>query len=317
MMAMNINQTTTTNLFRRFWIYQAERFPVVGHGILIGAFSFSAISFSALLRGETGWPGTGSIWVAFASAFLFFLQLRIADEFKDCEEDARYRPYRPVPRGLVSLRELGLLGALTGLIQLGLALWLEPALVWLLLVVWGYMALMSREFFVRTWLKARPAAYLWSHMLIVPLIDLYATACDWLVAGDAAPHGGLIWFLTVSFFNGVVIEVGRKIRAPQAEEPGVETYTALWGRRNSMMVWLGAMLLAAISAWLAARQIDFALPVVVLLIILLLAATVIAIRFLRQPDTGRARLIEPMSGLWTVLMYLSVGAIPILVKLVS
>jgi len=301
----------------RFWIYQAERFPVFGHGILIGAFSFSAVSFSALLRGETGWPGTGSILVAFASDFLFFLQLRIADEFKDFEEDARYRPYRPVPRGLVSLRELGLLGGLTALIQLGLALWLEPALVWLLLLVWGYMALMSREFFARAWLKAHPAAYLWSHMLIVPLIDLYATACDWRVAGEAAPHSGLVWFLIVSFFNGVVIEIGRKVRAPDDEEPGVETYSALWGRRNSMMVWLAAMLLAAISAWLAARQIDFALPVVVLLVILLLIATMITVRFLQQPDTSRARLIESMSGLWTVLMYLSVGAIPILYKLAS
>ena len=34
------------------------------------------------------------------------LQLRLADEFKDFEEDSRYRPYRPVPRGLVSLRDL-------------------------------------------------------------------------------------------------------------------------------------------------------------------------------------------------------------------
>jgi 4-hydroxybenzoate polyprenyltransferase len=317
MMTMSIKQTIPPNLFRRFWIYQAERFPVFGHGILIAAFSFSAVSFSALLRDAAGWPGAGSILVAFASAFLFFLQLRIADEFKDFEEDARYRAYRPVPRGLVSLRELGLLGALTALVQLGLALWLEPALVWLLLLVWGYMALMSREFFVRAWLKAHPVTYLWSHMLIVPLIDLYATACDWRVAGDAAPHGGLVWFLIVSFFNGVVIEIGRKVRAPRDEEPGVETYSALWGRRNSMMVWLGAMLLTAVSAWLAARQIDFALPVVVLLVSLLFAATVIAVRFLQKPVPGRARFIEPMSGLWTLLMYLSVGAIPMVHKLVS
>jgi 4-hydroxybenzoate polyprenyltransferase len=207
---------------------------------------------------------------------------------------------------------LGLLGGLTALVQLGLALWLEPALVWLLLLVWGYMALMSRDFFAQAWLKARPAAYLWSHMLIVPLIDLYATACDWRVAGDVAPHGGLVWFLIVSFFNGVVIEIGRKVRAPQDEEPGVETYSSLWGRRKAMMIWLGAMLLTVVSAWLAARQIDFALPVVILLVILLLAATMIAGRFLQKPVTDRARLIEPMSGLWTLLLYLSVGAIPML-----
>jgi 4-hydroxybenzoate polyprenyltransferase len=151
-------------------------------------------------------------------------------------------------------------------------------------------------------------------MLIVPLIDLYATACDWRVAGDTTPHSGLVWFLLAGFFNGVVIEIGRKVRAPRDEEPGVETYSALWGRRTAMMVWLGAMLLSALSGWLAARQIDFGLPVAILLAILLLAATVIAIRFLQKPVTNRARLIEPMSALWTLLIYLSLGAVPLVVS---
>ena len=53
---------------------------------------------------------------------LFFLQLRIADEFKDYEDDARYRPYRPVPRGLVSLRELAWVGVGAAAIQLALAI---------------------------------------------------------------------------------------------------------------------------------------------------------------------------------------------------
>ena len=95
------------------------------------------------------------------------------------------------------------------LIQLGLALWLEPSLVPLLALTWGYLALMSKEFFVRDWLKARPITYMWTHMLIVPLVDFYTTATDWLVAGTSVPHSGLIWFLIVSFFNGIVIELGR------------------------------------------------------------------------------------------------------------
>ena len=35
----------------------------------------------------------------FVVAFLQFLMVRIIDEFKDYEEDKKYRPYRPVPRG--------------------------------------------------------------------------------------------------------------------------------------------------------------------------------------------------------------------------
>jgi 4-hydroxybenzoate polyprenyltransferase len=268
-----------------------------------------------LLREQLSWPRPETVLVGFSSAFLFFLQLRLADEFKDFEEDRRYRPYRPVPRGLVTLRELGIVGILTGLAQLLLAVWLEPKLSGLLLLTWAYLGLMSKEFFARDWLKARPVAYMWSHMLIVPLIDLYTTACDWLAAGAAAPHAGLAWFLIVSFFNGVVIEVGRKIRAPQDEEVGVETYTALWGRPQAIMAWLGALLLTAISAWLAAREIDFARPAGGLLLVLLSFGLIAAIRFLHMPNIRRARAIETVSGIWTVLMYLGIGALPLILRL--
>jgi len=86
----------------KWWVYQKERFPFIAHGPLILAFSASAVCFSSLLR--EGTPSIQSLLAAFSSSFLFFLQLRIADEFKDFEEDSRYRPYRPVPRGLVTLR---------------------------------------------------------------------------------------------------------------------------------------------------------------------------------------------------------------------
>src|SRR5438132_5273528 len=62
----------------RWWVYQKERFPVLAHGILIAAFSFSAVSFSSLLRGQNTLPAARTALVAFGTAFLFFLQLRLA-----------------------------------------------------------------------------------------------------------------------------------------------------------------------------------------------------------------------------------------------
>lgn len=299
---------------RRWWVYQRERFPIFGHGVLIAAFSSSAVSFSALLRGPDARPPLPALLVAFGTAFLFFLQLRIADEFKDFEEDSRYRPYRAVPRGLVSLRELGILGVLTALLQLGLALWLDPDLVRLLAVVWAYLTLMSKEFFIGEWLKARPVLYLISHMVILPLVDLYATACDWWPTGAGAPRG-LFWFLIVSYFNGVVIEIGRKVRAPKDEEEGVNTYTHLWGRKAAALAWLGAMTTTAVCAAVASSFIDFVGPVILLLVLLLATAGVFARRFYLDPDTRRAKMMETLSGLWTLLMYLSLGAIPLLWRL--
>ncbi len=258
-------------------------------------------------------PAAAPALVAFVTALLFFLQLRIADEFKDFEEDSCYRPYRPVPRGLVTLRELGVLGILAAFVQLGLAVWLRPSLVVLLAAAWAYLVLMSKEFFVPAWLKAHPVPYMVSHMVIIPLVDLYATACDWWVAGEGPPRG-LIWFLAVSYFNGLVIEIGRKVRGPKEEEEGVNTYSALWGRRNAVLAWLGSLLATAAFAFVAAWQIDFIVPVGALLAVLLLAAGVLAGQFLRCPEARRAKRIETASGVWTILMYLSLGAVPLLVR---
>jgi len=302
---------------RRWWIYQRERFPLLAHGPLIAAFSFCAVSFSALLRGAHGWPAAGAIVVAFANSFCAFLQLRLADEFKDLEEDTRYRPYRPVPRGLVTLRQLGWLWAGSALVQASLALWLDWRLLGWLALTWLYLAGMSKEFFVRDWLKARPVTYLWTHMLIMPLIDFYATACDWLPAlGGHAPHG-LGWFVATSFCNGIVIEIGRKLRAPEAEEIGVPTYTAQWGRPRAVAAWLGALAATLLCAGLAARRIGFVTPVLCVLGVLLSLAAAASFSFLKKPVAGRAKAFEPLAGVWTLALYLMLGAVPLAIRLLG
>ncbi len=300
----------------RWWVYQRERFPVFAHGVLIAAFSYSAVCFSALLRGQVQPPPASTALVAFATAFLFFLQLRLADEFKDFEEDSRFRPYRPVQRGLVHLHELAIVGIVAALVQLGLALWLLPSLALLLVPAWLYLALMSKEFFVAAWLKRHPITYMVSHMAIMPLVDLYATACDWCPAGDGPPRG-LPWFLAVSYFNGMVIEIGRKIRAPADEEHGVETYSVLWGRRKAVLAWLGAMTITACCAAAAAVEIGFSRPTACILVLLLIGAGLCARQFLREPGTARAKRIETLSGVWTLFMYLSLGAIPLVWRWLS
>jgi 4-hydroxybenzoate polyprenyltransferase len=297
----------------RWWTYQRERFPLHQHGPLILAFSFSAVSYSSLARGATGLPGWRSALVAFVTSLVFFLQLRIADEHKDADEDARYRSYRPVPRGLVKLRELAGIGIAGAILQLALAFWLKPPLALWLVLVWAYFALMSKEFFARDWLKARPFTYMWSHMFIMPLIDFYATATDWALA-EGRPPCGLWWFLIVSFFNGMVIEIGRKLRAPADEEAGVQTYTVVWGRPKAIAAWLTAMTLTLACAVMAARRIEFTWPVTLTLSAVLLMAIGSAGRFLREPVTRHAKWLETLSGLWTLTLYLILGAVPRLLR---
>ena len=288
----------------RWWTYQRERFPLLQHGPLVIAFSLSALAVSGALRGTSGLSWRAGLVAAFSS-LAFFLLLRIADEFKDYADDCRYRPYRPVPRGLVSLRELGWLGVGVAVVQIALALALSPRLVPLLAGVWVYFALMSAEFFAGERLRGRPVLYLVSHMLIVPLIDLYATACDWAVAG-AAPPTGLGWFCAASFFNGVTIEIGRKVRAPEDEEPGVETYTALWGRPQAMGAWLGALALAAWTGGVTASLLGAGAVLAGVFAVFCLVGAALAYGFVRRPEQWAGK-VEAFSGAWTLALYLGLG----------
>ncbi len=296
-------------LSQRLWKYQKERFPLAAHGPLILAFSFCAVSISSRLRADI-WPHWQSVVVAFLTCLLFFLQLRIADEFKDFEDDSRYRPYRAVPRGLVQLRELGLLFVLGGLLQFGGALWWSPKLVMLLLVTWCYLAAMSFEFGVRRWLKAHPITYLWTHMLIMPLIDLYASSTDWMASGGASPPKGLIYFLAASFFNGIVIEIGRKIRTPSQEEEGVETYSVLWGCRKAAVIWWLMIVITAVFACLTAKAAGALAEVGVLLFLAVAVFAVFVMVFLGRQTEKHARMFEVSAGIWTLCLYLSLGIFP-------
>ncbi len=307
-------QPAEVTIANRWWIYQRERFPVLAHVPVILAFSLSAIGYSALLRGAGSFPGWKPCLVAFLSSFLSFFQLRIADEFKDFDEDSRYRPYRPVPRGLVKLRDLAWVWAGCMALQLALCLWLDPWLVILLAVTWIYFGLMTKEFYARRWLKARPLAYMISHMAIMPLVDFYATGCDWMPLGYARPPKGLGWFLLVSLFNGVVIEIGRKIRSPQDEEKGVETYSFLWGRGRAVLVWMAMMTATAGLACMAAREIGFEWPVLAVLASMIAIAAALALKFLRALRTGEGKRLETFAGIWSLLLYLSLGVIPMAVR---
>src|SRR5215469_1941087 len=152
----------------RWWIYQRERFPLAAHTPIIAAFSLAAVGYSVLARDSSSLLQVRPIVVAFVSSFLFFLQLRIADEFKDFAEDSLYRPYRPVPRGLVKLRELAFVHAGCIALQLAMILWFSMRLLPLLACVWAYLLLMTKEFFVRNWLKRHHILYMVSHMIIMP-----------------------------------------------------------------------------------------------------------------------------------------------------
>ena len=239
---------------------------------------------------------------------LLFAQLRIADEHKDHQDDCRWRPERPVPRGLVSLRELRAVGVAAAVVQIAATALLDIRLTLLLLLVWGWMALMSVEFFAPAWLKARPVTYLISHMMVMPLIALFAVACG--TRAEVLIHPAVGVFLALAFLNGLVLEVARKCWAPADEREGVETYSRLWGMRRSAAVVTVAGLSAAGLAWII--QALLSLPWGFALMVAVGAAWLVvsALRYIRQETTKAATRLETASGLFVLVIYLAVAWLP-------
>lgn len=302
------------SFFKRFLTYQKERFPFLAHGLLIAAFTFSAISYSRICRGAEGFIPTSDFLIGiFATIALFFL-VRIFDEFKDKEDDAKYRKYLPVPRGLISLKELKTVGWTVALIQIAVIAIFQIQMLWLYGLVLAYLLLMAVEFFVPEWLKKRQILYITSHMFIIPLIDLYGSGLDWLLDGSEI-HWGLAWFFAVSYVNGIVLEFGRKIKTPEMEEEGVVSYTGMYGTKGGVVIWLLLLLATMLLAIGAANYADYGTWAIIVFGSFFLLCALPGWLFLKRPTRKKAKHIEYASALWTILMYLGLGAIPMLTAL--
>ena len=288
------------NIFKRFWIYQRERFPVFSYGLMVFTFAFSAMSYSKFLRGDFDFSLL-TLLVGAMTSFGYFALLRVFDEFKDAEDDAKFRPYRAVPRGLVSFGELKCLAVIIIGMQFILNALFIPKMLWIWALVIVYMFIMAKEFFVRDWLRKHPIAYL----------DFYTTGLDWNCAGAKLPQG-LIIFLVVTFLNGVVIEIGRKIRAKDAEEVGVETYSYLWGEKGATITWLGVLFTTFVFANVACFYAGFGKMTFMFLLFFLIVCAFPAIKFLKNREQNTAKKLETMAGIWTLGMYLSLGGIPMI-----
>jgi 4-hydroxybenzoate polyprenyltransferase len=304
-------EENNSSFAKRFWIYQKERFPLLGHGILVTAFSFSAISYSRICRGAEGFVNWTTFLIGvFTTISLFFL-VRIFDEFKDAKEDAAYRKELPVPRGLISFGELKVIGIVLAILQVVLNWLFFPKMLFLYAVVIIYLCLMGREFFIPTWLKKHQFWYVVSHMFIIPLIDIYASGLDWLLADVAAPHG-LVFFFAVSYMNGIVLEIGRKVRSPQDEKVGVLTYSGMLGTDKSVKYWITVLFVTLLLSMVASYYAGYGWLAYIILSVIFLICCIPAFLFLNSYSRKYAKAIEWSSAGWTIAMYLSLGGIPML-----
>jgi len=214
----------------------------------------------------------------------------------------------PVPKGLISLKELKWVGVFIVIVQV-MAIWIiHPTMFLFYIIVMAYLALMTVEFFMHDWLNSHIWAYVGSHMMIIPLVDIYASGLDWFL-DDGIPHLGLLFFFGVSYFNGIVLEIGRKLKTPNAEREGVVTYSGTMGFVNGANLWIVVLTVTAMIASAACYYAHLAILSYYILALFYMLGVYFAIRYKNEPNERNSKNIEIVSGVWTLLMYGTLGGV--------
>jgi 4-hydroxybenzoate polyprenyltransferase len=298
---MIVSPVPSQSFAARLWIYQSERFPLLKTSVLLAVFTSASVNASAHLA-ERALPPIEAYLVAFFVTLVIFFQMRACDEFKDLDDDRRYRPERPIPRGLVRLQTIGLIAVGLGVVAAAVTGFHLPTLLLPLMLVWLWLGLMTAEFFAPEWLKARPLIYLVSHMAIMPLIDFFVTACEWL-RHASAPAPALWLFLALSFANGCVLEIGRKLYAPENERAGFDTYSALYGPRAAATMWAGALTCAYALSIAVGAAMGVGIFVAIAGGVAYALAFSAALSYRRAPTPAAQNRMDQMAGLWVLICY--------------
>lgn len=160
---------------QRVFAFLAERFPPVPQLVLMAVLFVAATLMSGVLLAPDvgGTLGDVTWWKAatgFVGSLLFIVRLRVYDDVKDADTDRIENPTRPIPRGLVSVRELDVAGVVILLVEGALIASVGPLtfICWAIAAVWS--VLMRVEFFVSEWLDDHVATFAISHMVVLGLI---------------------------------------------------------------------------------------------------------------------------------------------------
>jgi 4-hydroxybenzoate polyprenyltransferase len=292
---------------RRFAAYLNERFPPLGNVLLILTY-YSSNQFLARALTEPGTRMHYDLWslAGMVMLVLFFFHIRVFDEHKDFEEDCRHYPHRVLQSGRITLRHLKIAGAIAILTGLALCIARGPAA----LVAWGiafaFSLLMLKEFFAADFLKRHFILYATSHMLLMPLLALlvysYATRrMPWTAPG---------WFIVYAFVGFFVTfnwEVSRKIRAPEQEIDGVDSYSKIFGMYGAAYIVLAIRAIDSAMVAAVGWHLGFSSWFYIALVVLYLVCLAGFARFRSRPTAKAAKMMEVYAGAYMIVFDLLVA----------
>lgn len=298
----------------RVFAFLVERFPPAPQLALMAVLFVAATLMSGiLLAPAVGGPLGDVDWTKAAAGFvgslLFIVRLRLYDDVKDADADRVENPTRPIPRGLVSVRELDVAAAIVLVVEGALIASVGSLTFWCWAIAAAWSVLMRIEFFAPDWLDRHMATFAISHMVVMGLIygALLAIGID-ARGGDAgvldllADRQVIVAMLAATSI-GIGFEWGRKFERYH-EAHGERAWT-LW------MLWpsVGAI------AFTALVRTEYPLWAVMALAVVTLVTIVVHALVTGQRDRAGAtpagplrEAVEAAPGIAGLLVYLVLAA---------
>jgi olefin beta-lactone synthetase len=278
--------------------YLAERFPPLRYGVLILTFFGARFLLSRVSAPVGGMPP--DVWWRFLLGalviWLAFFHLRVIDEHRDHDSDARVHPRRVLSRGLITLGDLRTAGIVAVAAEVLLSAALGPAPLVVCLAFLGLSWLIARDFLLRHVLERHVVVNALVHLAILPAFALFAFAAATGRWPWQAPPA--VWLYSGSgYAAGLAFEVARKVRAPEDERPGLVTYSAPLGTRRAAATVQAALVVAVALALVVAAQHGAAGWYAVGVTGLMVGVAIAVAAFWRRPTPNRAARLAGVTGL--------------------
>ena len=214
------------------WIIYFDEMVHPGSRLLLSLFLHLALWAFAHFQFEVSFDW-GKLTVGTLTLWMLLVYYRVCDEFKDADTDEAYFPERPVPSGRVKLKDLEILQyCLHALMFLLNAIYFENYIFFL--SAWMFDFLMGRWFFVpRLISKNRLMAFI-THSPIGWFCAFYLLGL-YLPFTDVLSTQSLL-YITYLNFPALTWEIARKMRSPDKEQQGYQTYSSLLGLKGSSLI---------------------------------------------------------------------------------
>ncbi|MCL2875595.1 MAG: manganese transporter permease [Betaproteobacteria bacterium] len=278
-------------------IFQRERFPLHNHLLLILALLLAHVALAGF---SATWAWS---WVTLFFVLLsFFFRMRLFDEIKDYAVDCEKNPSRPLPRGVLGVRDLQRAILILFCFELALTGIANPIALVMLLPAQGYSFLMYREFFIGKFLRRHLTTYAVSHTVVMVLLS--ALCSVWLLERFPWQLETRNWVFAIGCFGIFnVFEFGRKTFAKTEEQPGIDSYSTIWGHSGAVILNMsqGLLGLGAMGCAYPFYSFQWLLGSVVLIVLF-----IAGIAYILMNTTAAAKIYRSISGA-SILFILCVG----------